>query len=304
MTPLGPPSDPGATYARYPHYPQGESAWRNSDSVTAFGCGQDELSATRGSLPSHSPRRIGPVSARRQGGSCNGKAADEAAARRKLRACPLADAKAAGFESAHRLRRPSGTRSRQAGSGFRFACRPAGSGTSVNALPPAKEGFRPRPSRAGPGFDPGAAKTVGPRVSAHDLPRRNRGFGRGSFHFRFRYFGGGSEMVGRGGAQVFSESVERRTVRAPALSGSQRVNRQRPRPWTEPGGSVVWVSARATPLETSQRSECRLRTISTRWDSGGWRRRQPPLLFWAPAHSRRAVAGLAGEQPPAFVSAA
>src|SRR5206468_12813401 len=95
-------------YPRYPRYPQVESPWTDSDFMTASVRGRDDLPATGESLPSHSPSRSQagrPRTARWV--EAKGRAADEAAARRKLRACPLADAKAAGFVKRPREIRPA-----------------------------------------------------------------------------------------------------------------------------------------------------------------------------------------------------
>ena len=90
------------SYARYPHYPQAESAWNPGTIVTLSGCGRDNLPATGGRLPSHSPGRDRQSPSGGWSIGAEGRAADEAAARRKLRACPLAYAKAACF-----VKRPS-----------------------------------------------------------------------------------------------------------------------------------------------------------------------------------------------------
>ena len=187
------------TYARYPRYPQADSTWSDSDSMTASGCGRDDPPATEVSLPSHSP------------GGCLVPSSDGDRLKRTAgrltkpprcgrgRACPSADAKAAGF-----VKRPSGTDtpSGEFGTGagpkaFGPEERPGRTPDPriqdqpgrkrclrTSALPPARKELRLRRGRAGPGFGPGAANGHGPRASAHGHVRRNQGFGRGSCRTR------------------------------------------------------------------------------------------------------------------------
>jgi hypothetical protein len=83
------PRDGPASYARYPRYPQAESAWCDSESVTASGRGRDDLPATGESLPSHSPGgRLVPSSDWRPA-EADGRAADEAAAMRTRTGLPF-----------------------------------------------------------------------------------------------------------------------------------------------------------------------------------------------------------------------
>ena len=128
-----------------------ESAWCESESMTAFVRGRDDLPATGDSLPSHSQGVAGYRSSDRQGRRSGGRAADEAAARRKLRACPLADAKAACFVK-RPLGYPSGLRMR--GAAKRTRHRAFGSRTC-----PAASGA----------FGPARCTPAGPRASAHGL---------------------------------------------------------------------------------------------------------------------------------------
>lgn len=126
------------SYARYPHYPQAESAWNAGTIVTLSGCGRDNLPATEGRLPSHSPGRdrppaFGPARGSKRkagrltkpppGGSC-GLALSEC-------------------ESGMLREAPIGTKGpRTGGTGqaghrtFGSRTSPAESGTSVRALPP------------------------------------------------------------------------------------------------------------------------------------------------------------------------
>jgi hypothetical protein len=175
------------SYARYPHYPQAESAWIVAFFVTASGCGRDDFPATGDSLPSHSPSRdrAGRLRAARRI-AADGRAADEAAARRKLRACPLANAKAACF-----VKRPSEPRAFGLEEPDRRDTGPSGSG-------PARQKAGLRSARChrlrrsfgsgGVGQDRASARELrtrqGPRASAHGLARRNQGFGFGSCRTR------------------------------------------------------------------------------------------------------------------------
>jgi hypothetical protein len=224
--------------------------------MTASGCGRDDLPATEGRLPSHSPSgsRAGRLRAIGQA-EVDGRAADEAAARRKLRACPLADAKAAGFESAHGIQAAFGHVGDQFGTGglrvegtgqaghrtFGSRTSPAESGTSVRAPPPGEKELRLRICRAGPGFGSGAAKRREPRASAHGTVRRNerlRPFdpaGRGTGGFGRRNRQGGKRDFG-------SKFAKRRTAGASAPSGSPRGNRKGLRLWMDPGGGSAGTS--------------------------------------------------------------
>jgi len=137
-----------ATYARYPRYPQAESprirlvrlGFRDSFITWPRRSGGNE-----GTVRYHGPSRTGllPHQAWRQ--RREGRAADEAAARRKLRACPDAKADAAGF-----VKRPQGRAGLRAGS-----------------IPKTKERLRPisRPAESG---------IFG---SAHRQPAKRRNFG-------------------------------------------------------------------------------------------------------------------------------
>lgn len=125
------------SYARYTHYPQAESAWNPRTIVTLSRCGRDNLPATEGRLPSHSPgrdrlspsgdgrskRKAGRLTKPPPGGSC-GLALSEC-------------------ESGMLRKAPIGTKGpRTGGTGqaghraFGFRTSPAESGTSVRALPP------------------------------------------------------------------------------------------------------------------------------------------------------------------------
>jgi hypothetical protein len=188
-------------YPRYPRYPHADSAWTDSLFMTANGGGRDDLPATGESLPSHSLSQSQAGRLRVAGRvEAKGRAADEAAARRKLRACPLADAKAAGFESAHGFQAAFG----------HVGDHPGGTpDLRVQDQPGGKRDFGPlrrhrRRKRFGAGF---AGQD---RVSARELRNRRtqdfgpwpsggtRGFGRGSRHHRNQSFGRGTAMGGRG----------------------------------------------------------------------------------------------------------
>ena len=95
-------------------------------------------------------------------------------------------------------------------------------GTSVRASPPAETALRRRLRRAGPGFGPGAAKPADPGFRSMDAmaaPRLRPRIPPGSDpRPRPRDWRGGKRSAS-------SKAAERRTVRASALSGSQRENR-------------------------------------------------------------------------------
>jgi len=195
-------------------------------------------SSGNGGKPSQPRPKRSPVPSHQAGkDEAKGRAADEAAARRKLRACPLADAKAACF-----VKRPKGFPA-----GLRAGGKPGGGTPDLRVQDPSggKRDFGPRAAtggpwgfgsgilRAGPGFGPGAAKQANPGLRLMDA-RRNRGFGSGSCRTRNRGFGPRTAKAGTG-TQV--PIRRRRTARASALSGSQRGNRKKLRLWMDSGGS-------------------------------------------------------------------
>jgi len=77
-------------YPRNPHYPQAESAFPRPRIVTASGRGRDELPATEDRLPSHSRSGCPAGRFRAEGRTeAQGRAADEAAARRTMTGLPF-----------------------------------------------------------------------------------------------------------------------------------------------------------------------------------------------------------------------
>ena len=191
----------GRIYPRYPRYPHADSTWTDSLFMTANRGGRDDLPATGESLPSHSLSQSQAGRLRVAGqAEAKGRAADEAAARRKLRACPLADAKAAGFvKRPPASSRPSGTREATGGTpDLRVQDQPGGKRDfGLSAATGEESASAPVPA----GQD---------RVSARELRNRRtqdfgpwpsggtRGFGRGSRHQRNQSFGRGTAMGGRG----------------------------------------------------------------------------------------------------------
>jgi hypothetical protein len=193
--------------------------------------------------------KIRPVAFGRQGGKeAKGRAADEAAARRKLRACPLADAKAAGFvKCPPESRRPSGTwgtKSEPRAFGLAEPVR-RDTGLRSRTCPGGRRGFGQRlrglRNRGNPGLrlmDPSG----GTRASAMDPA--------------------GSELAGfglrrrQGGKRDFgSESAERRTAGASAPSGSPRGNRNELRLLRTPEDAEPGLRSWFPHLETARR-EC------------------------------------------------
>ena len=224
-------------YPRYPRYPQAVWAFPAPAFVTVSRCGRDDLPATGESLPSHSLsgsragrlRAAGRVEAK-------GRAADEAAARRKLRACPLADAKAACFVKRPPVsRRPSGTWET-----IRRDTGPSGSGPVRRKAGPrfARRHRRNRgfgfglPGRTG--FRPGSCETGGPRTSVHGPPGGTEASAEDP-----AIFGTEASAQDPGWREAGREFQirRRRTVRASALPGSLGGNPMRPRPRTDSGGS-------------------------------------------------------------------
>lgn len=202
---------------------------------------------------------------RREVSQSGGRAADEAAARRKQRACPDAEAEAAGFvkrpPETRRLRRnrigPGRTPDSRSGpvrrkADLRIARRHRpGPGASAPG----------RPGRTG--FRPGSCEPAGPRTRVHGLPGGTFGFGRT-----------GSGDFGPGAAK-------RRTARASALTGSHRGNPRSglrfadgtPEAGIRTPGSVPVSKTPTRKCLASQAERC------LRRDSGGRRRRRPPLRF-------------------------
>ena len=154
------------------------------------------------------------------------------------RACPSADARAAGF-----AQRPSGTLEAFGRTGNRIPDqgspdRRNGTGGTpdlriedqpgrkrdlrIGALPPAQKGLRLRRGRAGPGFGPGAANQAAPRgFGLMDRQAEPEASARGSCrrrHQRLRPL----KTPRAWKRNASSDTAERRTVRASALSGSHR----------------------------------------------------------------------------------
>jgi hypothetical protein len=207
-------------YPRYPRYPHAHYAWTDSLFMTAFRGGRDDLPATGESLPSHSLSQSQAGRLRAAGQvEAKGRAADEAAARRKLRACPLADAKAAGF-----VKRPSGYQA-----AFGHAGDPGRPDTGSSDPGPArrKAGLRSlrrhrRGKRFGAdlsgrtGLRPGSCETGGPRTSVHGRQAEPR--------LRPRHPAINGTKASAAGPRWGEEgrefqTAERRTARASALVG-------------------------------------------------------------------------------------
>ena len=267
------------TYARYPHYPQADSAWLRRIFRDSFRMWPRRSSGNGGEPSQPQPRaEAGRSPSGGRQAEAEGRAADEAAARRKMRACPSADAKAAGF-----VKRPSEPRAfglggtGQAGHRtFGFRTSPAESGTSVSAPPPAEKGF----GLGSVGQDRASARELrtrqDPGLRSMDLPGGTEASaedpaGRGTEGF-------GSRIRQGGKRNASSESAKRRTARASALSGSPRGNLESGfgRGWTpEEAGSEP--PARMPPSKPPSAERLPPRPGSTRRDSGGRRQRRPPL---------------------------
>ncbi len=235
----------GATsYARYPHYPQAESAWSDSVSVTASIRGRDDPPATEESLPSHSPGGCLARSSDLRLAEADGRAADEAAAMRTMAGLPFSGCDGGRLREAP-IRNRNGPRARpepapdQRSSDRRngqAGHRIFGSRTS----PAESEVFeQARCHRLRRSFGSGGVGQD--RVSARELrTRRNPGLRlmdrQAEPRLRPRILpNAGSRISVHGHARArkrnaSSESAERRTARASALTGSPRGNPKRLRP--------------------------------------------------------------------------
>lgn len=206
-------------YPRYPRYPQAHCAWTDSLFVTALVGGRDDLPATGESLPSHSLSQSQAGRLRVAGQvEAKGRAADEAAARRKLRACPLADAKAAGFESAHRS--PGDLRARGKPSGgtpdLRVQDQPGGKRDFGQRAATGGEGASAPDMPGRTGFRPGSCETGGPRTSVHDRQAEPEASAEDPAIIGTRASAEGPRW-GEEGREF--QTAERRTARASALVG-------------------------------------------------------------------------------------
>jgi hypothetical protein len=287
------------SYARYPRYPQVDCAWTGAFFMTASGCGRDDLPETEESLPSHSPGgSSGPCLRVMAGAETDGRAADEAAARRKLRACPLADAKAAGFVKRPRdPDRPTGT------GGTHFGTGGFGRGNRLGRTPdlrvqdqPGRKrdfgsraatgreaGFGLRIFRAGPGFGPGAAKRREPRASAHGPVRRNERASAFSIGPDAEPEASAEGTARAGNEASASTSAKRRTAGASAPVGEPAGKPERASARDGPRRRLGWdfgsgSSASKPPDANASPSRPGL----TRRDSGGRQQCRPPLLFGVP----------------------
>lgn len=245
------------TYARYPRFPQADSVWCDSVFVTASGRGRDDRPATVRKPSQPRPERNGPLCPTRQRG--NGAKAGRLTKPPpggSYRACPNAQADAAGFE-----KRPNG-------SGRLRAREPTGrtpGGLRVfQDRPGGKRGLRA--SASPPGGNPGLRSmdpSGGTKASAEDPAGSGQGFGGG------REGGNGNasspirRAANRQGFGPVGEPGE--TARRPAPGGLQNPG-QGPRPGQD------FETARADCLASQA-------WFQPRRDSGGRQRCRPPLLF-------------------------
>jgi hypothetical protein len=238
------------TYTRYPHYPQVDSPFTARIFVTLSVRGRDNFPATGDRLPSHSPsgHRAGRLRAAGRA-DAEGRAADEAAARRKLRACPLANAKAACFVK--RPRNPGGLRARGGpfGTGSLRACGTGRQDTgSRSRTCPTESGLRPRAVTGGEGASAscpsGRTGSFGfrelrngrdPGLRSMDLPGGTRASAPDPAASGTKGFGRRNRQSGK--KDFGPKSAKRRTARASALTGSPRGNRTELRLLSDSGGS-------------------------------------------------------------------
>ena len=227
-----------------------------------------------------------------------------------LRACPLADAKAACFVK--RPRDPGGLRAR--GGPIRNR-EPSGSRNRTGGTPdfgpgPVRRKARLRPARryrrgrsfgflfAGQdrGFGPGSCETrQGPRISVHGLVRRNRSFGFGSCRTR---------------DQRLRPAEPPRREQGLRFQIRRTANRRGFGPDGEPPGKPDWASApsglrrmRGRGFGSGYRSskppgaDARASRLGlTQRDSGGRQRCRPPLLFWGCVRASHALRGSSDRQ--------
>jgi hypothetical protein len=200
-----------------------------------------------------------------------GRAADEAAAMRKLQACPLADAKAARLrEAPKRFPAPSGDRSRQTG---RAPARPVRRKRDLRIGAPPTGGTQPRLGTGGQG-----------RASARNCERQPQGFGSWTVRQQPRrqprcrpIANPGVSAKGRRDGQEdgkprFSGSAERRTARASALTGSPRGKPERSASFAKDPGETARAPARDLSRNLPARTASPPRLgVHPRRDSGGWR---------------------------------
>lgn len=122
-----------------------------------------------GTLPATARAKRARCPTRQLAGGSEGRAADEAAAMRKLRACPLADAKAAGFvKCPPGFRTPGPEPNRQAtGPGSRTVRRKRNFGSRAAT---GEDRVSARFSSGRTGLRPGSCEKGGPRISVHGPP--------------------------------------------------------------------------------------------------------------------------------------
>jgi len=169
----------GRIYPRYPRYPQVKCSWIGADFVTAKGRGRDRLPATGDSLPSHSPSRAASRLTRCEAAERRAGRLTKPPPGGRWRACPSAEAKAAGFVKRPSVSQlPSGRRETVSGGEDLRVQHPAGRKRDLGqrAATGGTPGFGPRILRAGPGFGPGAAKPadLGLRLMARQAEPRLR----------------------------------------------------------------------------------------------------------------------------------
>jgi len=205
--------------------------------MTANRGGRDDLPATGESLPSHSLSQSQAGRLRVAGqAEAKGRAADEAAARRKLRACPLADAKAAGFESAHGFQAAFGHVGNHPGRtpDLRVQDQPGGKRDFGQRAATGEEEVSASELPGRTGFRPGSCETGGPRTSVHGRQAEPEASAEDPAI-------NGPELRPRdrdgGKRDVSSEPPNGEPPGLRPWSGSPRGNRLRLRPEKDPGGS-------------------------------------------------------------------
>jgi hypothetical protein len=241
--------------------------------VTATSRGRDDLSETKGSLPSHS-RSGRPAGRLRAAGQVEvqGRAADEAAARRTMTGLPFSGCESGRLrEAPTRNQEPSGWRNR-----IRWDTGPSGSGparaesgTSVCAPPPAEKGFGP--DRSGrTGLRPGGCEPADPAFRRMAV-RRNQGLR--------------PEDPAGCGTEASAEGP-RRQERERELSIRQAANRQGFGPVGEPAGKPDPASAGDGPRRERWMSPRLIHPFSK--PPGAWNASPPRLGSnakgqWGPA---------------------
>jgi len=163
-------------YPRYPRYPQAVCPFNGNIFVTAISPWPRRSSGNGGEPSQPQPRPSGIASHQAQGGEAEGRAADEAAARRTMAGLPFS-----GCESGRLREAPIGFQAAFGHVGNREGRTPdlrvqdlSGRKAGLRSARRHRwnPGLRPEDPPGRTGLRPGGCETGGPRVSAHGPPGR------------------------------------------------------------------------------------------------------------------------------------